>query len=152
MLDLKSEFLMRIEIELAESYFFQGTPHGGRRIDTFKGGRFEGPRVKGAVLPGGSDLLLARADGATQPDVRLWLRTDDEALILITYRGVRHAAPEVMERIAREEQVDVSEYYLRDTPYFETDSEKYGWLNRIVAVGVGQRVPGAAIYDVHQIL
>lgn len=149
---LRSEFLMRIEITLADSYFLGETPHGGRRIDTFKAGRFEGPKLKGTVLPGGSDLLMARPDSATQPDVRVFLKTDDDALILMTYRGVRHAPPEVMTRIANEEMVDFSEYYLRNTPYFETGAQKYDWLNRIVAVGLGQRIPGAAAYDIYEIL
>jgi hypothetical protein len=35
---------------------------------------------------------------------------------------------------------------------FETTSQKYEWMNRIVGVGVGRREPGAAIYDVFEIL
>ena len=30
------------------------------------------------------------------------------------------------------------DYYFRTTPYFETSSQKCAWLNKIVAVGVGQ--------------
>ncbi|MDP6515557.1 MAG: DUF3237 domain-containing protein, partial [Alphaproteobacteria bacterium] len=93
-----------------------------------------------------------RADGARKPDVRLTLKTDDDALIQVTYSGIRHGSAEVMKRIAREEQVDPEEYYLRNTPYFETSADKYEWLNLIVAVGIGARVPDAAIYDIHQIL
>ncbi len=150
--ELKSEFLMRMEIDLGDSYFLGDTPHGGRRIDVFDGGRFAGPRLKGTILPGGSDLLMARPDSATQPDVRLILKTDDDALILVTYRGVRHAAPDVMNRIAAEELVEPSEYYLRNTPYFETGSEKYGWLNRIVAVATGSRRATGPSYRVYEIL
>ena len=42
--------------------------------------------------------------------------------------------------------------YLRNTPNFETASEKYDWLNRIVAVGVGRRRSDHAAYEVFQIL
>jgi hypothetical protein len=70
--------------------------------------------MQGKVLPqAGSDLLLVRADGSSQQDVRLILRTEDGALILMTYRGVRHAAAEVNARIARGEHVPASEHYLR---------------------------------------
>jgi len=41
---------------------------------------------------------------------------------------------------------------MRVTPYFETSSEKYGWLNRIVSVGYGHRMSGGAIYQVFEIL
>ena len=50
------------------------------------------------------------------------------------------------------EAVDPSEYYFRTTPVFETASEKYGWLNRLLAVGVGQFLPPGVAYKVDAIL
>ena len=41
---------------------------------------------------------------------------------------------------------------LRNTPYCETTSDKYDWLNRIVAVGVSRRMPDHAAYDIFEIL
>lgn len=104
------------------------------------------------VLPqAGSDLLLVRADGSAQQDVRLILRTEDGALILMTYRGVRHASQEVNEKIARGERVAGSDY-LRTVPFFETSSAKYAWLNKIVSVAVGERQPDGVTYEVFEIL
>jgi hypothetical protein len=143
---------MELRLVVSQSHHLGDTPAGGRRIDVFMEGSFEGPRLRGSILPGGSDLLLRRQDGAMQPDVRLYLRTDDDALIQVTYRGIRHGAAEVMARIAAGEQVAPSEYYLRNTPYFETSAPQYDWLNRIVAVGIGRREPDAAVYDIHEIL
>ena len=80
------------------------------------------------------------------------LRTDDGALIVMTYRGVRHASPEVNARIARGEQVPASEYYLRTAPFFETSSQEYGWLNKLVTVGVGERLRDGVVYEVFEIL
>jgi hypothetical protein len=57
-----------------------------------------------------------------------------------------------MERLGRGEAVDPTAYRLRVTPLFETASQKYGWLNRIVSVGIGQRLPQGLIYDVYEIL
>jgi hypothetical protein len=117
------------------------------------GGQFIGDRLRGEVLPqASSDLLLVRADASYQQDVRLILRTDDGALILMTYRGVRHASPEVSARIARGEQVAPSDYYLRTAPFFETSSPKYAWLNKIVSVGIGERQPNGVTYEVFEIL
>ena len=48
--------------------------------------------------------------------------------------------------------MELSEYYLRTAPFFETGAERYGWLNTIVAVGVGQRIPNGATYDVFEVL
>jgi len=80
------------------------------------------------------------------------LRTDDGALVVMTYRGVRHASPEVNERIARGETVAPSDYYLRTAPFFETSSAAYAWLNKIVAVGVGERRPTDVVYEVFEVL
>lgn len=150
--ELKSEFLFSITAAVAEFYDLGPVPAGTRHIDLIGAGKFEGPRLKGDLLPGGMDMKTLRADGSMVPNVRLLLRTDDGALIFMHYTGVRHGAPEVMARIARGEVVSPSEYYLRNTPYFETSAPKYDWLNRIVAVGVGRRMPDHAVYDVFQIL
>ena len=129
------------------------TPAGGRRIFPVSGGHFKGERLKGEVSPMiGSDLLLARADGSYQQDVRLLLIADDGGLILMTYRGVRRASPAVAERLARGETVEPSEYYLRTTPYFETAAPAHAWLNGIVAVASGARSPGGVDYEVFEIL
>lgn len=129
------------------------TPAGNRRVFTVSGGEFAGDRLRGEVLPqASSDLLLARPDGTFQQDVRLLLRTDDAAVILMTYRGVRYASPEVSARITRGERVASSDYYLRTAPFFETSSPKYAWLNKIVSVGIGERQPDGVSYEIFEIL
>ena len=100
----------------------------------------------------GGDWLLLRADGVLQLDVRVTLQTDDDALIYMAYRGLRDASPEVAERLARGDAVDASEYYFRTTPHFETASEKYSWLNRIIAVAMGDRRATGPLYRVYKIL
>jgi hypothetical protein len=153
MKQLSSRPLFTLTIDLHPIYDVGPTPAGHRRIVPVSGGKFHGERLRGDILPhAGSDLLVERADGAFQQDVRLALRTDDDALILMTYRGVRHSSPEVAARIARGESVAPTDYYLRTAPCFETASPKYDWLNRIVAVGVGERLPKGASYEVFEIL
>jgi hypothetical protein len=151
--ELKSRPLFDISIELHPIQLLGNTPAGERRIIAVSGGSFTGHRLRGEILPhAGSDLLLTRSDGSYQQDVRLALRTDDGALILMTYRGVRHSSQEVAARMAAGEVVDSSEYYLRIAPFFETAAASYAWLNNIVAIGVGERLPNGAIYHVFEIL
>jgi len=45
----------------------------------------------------------------------------------------------VMDRLNRGEDVDPATYYFRTTPYFETSSEKYSWMNRICSIATGSR-------------
>lgn len=140
-------------IELHPTIELGSTPAGNRRVFPVSGGHFSGDRIRGAILPiVGSDLLLVRADGSAQQDVRLLLQTDDGELVLMTYRGIRHASDEVNRRIASGEAVPGADYYLRTVPFFETSSDKYSWINRIVAVGTGERRANSVVYEVFEIL
>jgi hypothetical protein len=152
MADIRTAHLFTITLKVGKIQNLGKTPLGERRVAPVLGGRFEGPKLKGAVEEGGSDWLLVRPDGATQLDVRLTLKTDDGQLIGMTYRGYRHGPAAVIERLNRGEPVDASEYYFRTAPFFETASEKYGWLNRIVAVATGHRPPEGPVYHVFEVL
>lgn len=145
---LDTEFLFDIEAELDAPLAVGATPLGGRTIFPVTGGRFEGPRLRGEVVPGGADWFLTRANGVGELDVRVTLRTDDGALLYLTYRGVLDAKPEVMARVFAGQEVDLSEYYFRTTPRFETGDERYAWLNALVCVGVGRAAPGKVAYRV----
>jgi len=153
MRELNSRHLFTITMKLPPTLDLGDTPAGNRRIFTVSGGQFAGDRLRGEVLPqASSDLLLTRPDGSSQQDVRLLLRTDDNALILMTYGGRRHASAEAGARIRRGEQVPPTDYYLRTAPFFETASPNYAWLNKIVSVGIGERVADGVSYEVFEIL
>jgi hypothetical protein len=154
MTELKSRHLFTITMKLDPILELGDTPAGNRRVFTVSGGQFIGDRIQGEVLPqASSDLLLIGSDGSSRQDVRLILRTDDGALILMTYRGVRHASPEVIARVARGEQVTPSEYHLRTAPFFETSSPKYTWLNKIVSAAIGVPTSSHGVtYEVFEIL
>ena len=119
--ELNSRFLFTIRFTVDLLHDVGKTPFGMRRIDMLGDGSFEGPKFKGTVLRG-MDQKIFRTDGATNLKVRLILKTDDDALIYMYYTGVRYGTAEVMQRIADGEDVDPSEYYLRNTPYFETSA------------------------------
>jgi hypothetical protein len=126
MLELKSRFLCTFTGDLGSSRDVGETPRGGtRRFWPVVGGSFEGPRLRGEVLPDGGDWALYRADGTLEIDVRLTLRTHDGAYIYVRYGGVRHAAPEVHARAARGEPTTSDDYYFRTTPTFETGDPRY---------------------------
>jgi hypothetical protein len=127
-------------------------PQGRRRIVPIEGGEFEGPRIRGQVLPFGADWMLIRPDGVAVIDVRATLRTDDDALIHMRYSGYRHGPTDIMQALADGEDVDAATYYFRIAVILETGAEKYSWLNRIVAVGTGRRIPEGPIYDVYEVL
>jgi Protein of unknown function (DUF3237) len=144
--------LFIFQIQVKPPSVIGATPGHDRRIGEISGGSFEGEKLRGRILSGGSDWQSLRADGTTTLNVRLVMETDDGALIGMTYLGMRHGPKEVLDRIARGDKVSPTEYYMRATPYYETASEKYGWLNRIVSVAYGHRMAGGAIYQVFEVL
>jgi hypothetical protein len=146
----KPLFTMRLNVR--KLLLVGETPLTKRRVGIVFGGEFQGERLSGEVLDGGSDWQSVRSDGSTLLDVRLNLRTDDGALIGVTYKGLRHGPAEVIERIERGEEVDPASYYFRINPMFETASEQYGWLNGIVAVGIGHRFADGPVYNLFELL
>jgi hypothetical protein len=128
------------------------TPNSFRRISVVFGGSFEGERISGEVLDGGSDWQTVRSDGSTILNVRLVLKTNDGELITMSYLGMRHGPPDVIERINQGEVVDPATYYFRIAPSFETAAPKYDWINRILAVGIGHRQADGPIYSVFELL
>src|SRR5512137_2080506 len=105
---VRTTLLFTVTFTTAPPQMLGKTPLGDRRVVVVTGGSFEGPRLRGTVEPGGTDWSLARPDGALQLDVRLCLKTDDGALIGMTYRGYRHGPAAVIERLNRGENVDPS--------------------------------------------
>src|SRR3546814_2148794 len=109
------------------------------------GGRFFGPRINGVVLPGGGNWSrggrLGDAASVGTFDARAVWQTDDGELIYLSYTGRSVIPDDVRATFADpgRPDADPSRYYLRIAPVFETASAEYGWLNGLLAVGVGER-------------
>jgi len=143
-------FLMRLDVRPMQ--MVGETPGVYRRVGVVPGGTFEGERLSGEVLEGGSDGQSVRSDGSTTLDVRLVLKTTDGVLVGMTYRGVRNGSPDVLARLEAGEAVDPAAYYFRIAPFFETASAKYAWINTVLAIGVGQRRADGPLYSIFEVL
>jgi hypothetical protein len=149
---MNSQPLMTVRIVAAPPQKIGAIPHGIRSIVPVTGGDFEGPRLRGKVMPGGGDWLLLRSDGVLELDLRITLETDDRALIHMSFQGLRHGPADVIAALGRGEVVDPASYYFRTVPRFETSAEKYAFLNRIITVGVGETRPEGAVHRIEEIL
>jgi hypothetical protein len=138
-------------VEIAEPLVVGDTPLGRRRINPITGGRVDGPRLQGVVLPGGADWQIVRADGGAVLEARYTIRTADSALIYVRNVGLRCGPPEILARLGRGEPVDPAAYYFRTTPRFETGATSYAWLNDLIAVGSAVRRPDAVILDFYAV-
>jgi hypothetical protein len=142
------EHLFDMRVQLEPPQMVGQTPQGNRQIFYVRSGTFEGPRIKGEVLPGGGDWFLLRPDNVGELDVRATLKTDDEALIYATYRGIFSASHEGWKKMLQGETVDRDQYYFYTAPIFYTSAPDYLWLNRLLAVGIGSAIPGGVSYRV----
>jgi hypothetical protein len=120
-------------------------PRGRRRIVSITGGTFEGPGIKGKVVPGGADWQIIRADGFSELDTRYTLETDKGQIVYVQNAGMRHAAPAVMEKLLKGETVDPKLVYFRTVPTFETAAPELQWLTRAVFIGTGERYPNEVV-------
>ena len=149
---MNSRFLMTLQVSLAGAERVGAVPLGTRVIVPITSGNFEGPKLRGKVLPGGGDWTLLRADGVLELDLRVTLQTEDGALIHMTSFGLRHGPAEVIAALGRGERVDSSTYYFRTLPRFETGDPRYQYLNRLLAVSIGDRRAEGPIYTIDEIL
>jgi Protein of unknown function (DUF3237) len=152
--EIETAHLFDIVVDLNPRLNFGTGPLGQRVLFGAASGSFEGPKLRGEVLAGGGDWALFRADGAMTLDVRLTLRTHDDALVHMTYGG-RWVTPSEMRADmtdpVKRYQVDPARYYFRTNPLFETGARQYGWLNDIVCVGKGYLIEGGVAYKVFEV-
>ena len=134
---LQSELLMDLILDTQPANNI-GSIGVNRVIVPVSGGTFDGPKLKGTVLPGG-DWIVRRPDGSSVLDVRIILQTDDAQKIYMQYRGISYTPKD-------------GPQYWRIVPVFETGAEKYTWLNNIIAVGVHRTLAGKVAYRIFQIL
>jgi hypothetical protein len=132
---INSRPLMVLRLATSATQEIGSTTEGTLTIFPVIGGSFEGERLRGNVLAGG-DWVKARADGTLTLDLRVTLETDDGGLIHMTFTGVR----------------DDANNYFRTVPRFETAAPKYAFLNRLLAVGIGEIRPEGPVHIIEEIL
>jgi hypothetical protein len=110
-----------------------------------------GPALTGTVLTGGGDWQVILPGGLTSIEARYFIKASDGTVIEVTNPGVRTAAPEVIEKLAKGEAVDPSAYYFRTTPRFVVKDGPHGWMRRKVFVARGIRKPDSVVIDFYTV-
>lgn len=122
---LRTEFVLEIRAEIAPAVSIGPSAYGTRRLIPITGGTFEGPRLRGAVVPGGADWQLERPDGVTSVEAKYTLKAGDGTLVSVTNRGL------IVPPVAGAPAVS----YIRTVPEFEAPIGAHDWLNKAVFVG-----------------
>jgi hypothetical protein len=150
---IRTELAFEAHVLLSDMIVVGPSAHGFRRVVPITGGTFEGPRVRGRVLPSGQDHQFIRPDGVLELEARYVLETDDGVPIVVVNRGLRRASAEVIERLTRGEIVPASEYYFRTCAQFEAPLvSPYAWLNAALFIGQAERLPNAALVRFYEVL
>jgi hypothetical protein len=123
--------------ELGEMSTISDGPTGTRLISEIVGARFEGERFN-ASLHGraAADWAAIEPDGRIKVDVRLTLKTDDEAIVYVAYQGRGH----------------ISSAFAYSAPLFETGDERYEWLTRVQAVGKSEFDGTGLSYEIYELV
>lgn len=121
------EFVVELKVKCEGAYQVGQTPHGNRFIIPIVGGTFEGPQMKGTILPGGADYQLQdNAHGRTELEAIYSIRTDDGVNIHVRNRGLICTGQDSEGR---------PQFYFRTAPQFEAPMDsKYAWLNNAIYV------------------
>ena len=123
--DPELELLYRSVVTLGEVIQAGETPRGVRRIIPITGGTFEGPDMRGEILPMGWDWQLDRSDGCTDIVADYFLRTDDGAVINVINTGT----------LCMPVPGEGPPPPARTSPAFEAPLGEYDWLTRGAFVG-----------------
>jgi hypothetical protein len=119
--------LCSVTATLAERVVVPNGASGTRAIVEVISMRYDGDRLKASLKGRTSADWLTIAPGGQYgtADVRCTIETDDGAVVFVQYNGrISFGPPGVPSRLVV-------------APRFDTGDDRYAWLNRIQAVGVG---------------
>jgi hypothetical protein len=140
----------RLTAELGQPLDLGQMPQGHRRVVPLISGTFDGPEFRGRLVPGiSADWQTVLTDGTALGDIRYTLQTEAGDLLQVRSRSVRHGTADVLERLARGEDVDPSEYTFRAATKIEGADPQFDWLNKGVFISVGARKQGGVIYETY---
>ena len=149
---MKLQRLLALHADLKTPVEIGTGPCGARMVFNATGGTFEGPRLRGTVVPGGGDWLLIDGEGVGRLDVRIILETDDGARIYVQYYGVIVMNDKVNTALAQGGATAYGDTYFMTQPRFETGNVRYKWLNTVMAVAEGRLAPNAVEYQVFELV
>lgn len=121
------EYVVELKVKCEGAYQVGQTSHGNRFVIPIVGGTFEGPNMKGTILPGGADYQLQdNENGRTEVEAIYSIRTDDGVNIHIRNKGLIYTGKDADGN---------PQFYFRTAPQFEAPQDsKYAWLNNAIFV------------------
>ena len=121
------EYVVELRVKCEGAYQVGQTSHGNRFVIPIVGGTFEGPHMKGTILPGGADYQLQdNENGRTEVEAIYSIRSDHGVNMQIRNKGLIYTVKYANGN---------PQFYFRTAPQFEAPQDsKYAWLNNAIFV------------------
>jgi hypothetical protein len=129
---ISTEYLMTVYAPLGAGQEIDGSLEIN---DVRPGGWVKGPRINGTLLAPAGDWSHTLPSGVSRLDVRATIKTDDGALIYISYNGIFKDSEETEARAAKGQVLTSKDMYFVIAPTLQTAAKKYEWLNAVQCIG-----------------
>lgn len=132
------QWFATMTVQVGASFRVKGGPMGTRLIAEVDSVEVTGDRLTASLVgTSAADWVTVAPDRSYGIiDVRLTLETDDGEIVYVEYGG----------------RIEFATGQVVSAPTFQTGAEKYDWLNRIQAVGVGQNGPDQLVYELYEVV
>lgn len=136
--DLKLQHLYYVEVSCDMPSFLGKVDEGVEAIIPISGGRFEGKKLRGNILPVGSDWNVVKLGTKIRSHVstRYMLSTDDNENISLFTDGRLVMPYGSLFKVLSNNKDAANAYYFRQHLCFTTESEAYDWLNDKIGFAV----------------
>lgn len=142
--------MLELSVVVGKPVDFGQVAGQGRRFIPILGGKVSGDH-EGTIVPGGADWQCIGPNGMLELDARYALLLGD-ATVEIHASGLRSGSPEVLAKLATGALLPASDYYFRTAMRFYTSSPDLAFLNSLLAIGVGARLPSEVRISVYPVL
>jgi len=133
------KFMATLTAQLGDQIVVGDGPKGSRVVIDVPSVSLVGDKINASLAThDAADWLTLSEDGQLGAlDVRMTLKTDDDAFIYVEYQG----------------RANMQSGVIAAAPTFQTSHEKYLWLNRIQAVAAGQLdSDGKLVYSLYEVV
>ncbi len=145
-------YVATIEVDVDPPITIGTTVDGVRRVVPIRGGRVHGPDLAGRVLHAGADFQQYPAEDLAYLVADYVLELEDGHHVLVQNRALRTGDPEDLQKVMAGQTVDPARIYFRCVPRLTADEAgPYGWMNRTLFIGTGQRRPDGVRIDVFRV-
>jgi len=152
MMELEPAMVYRLDVTGPVESTDDSASNPRRQFWQMTGATLEGPNIRATTVMPGVDWYTPYPQGFGRPHVRLALRTDDGAVVLLEYHGIVQASRAFTHAVELNTSTQWSDQYMRMALTFDTSSERYAWLMESLFIARGRLLGAKAIeYDVYRV-